>query len=76
MGWNRTAALWLARDPESGALYAYAEHYYAHCEPSDNARAIRARGGWIRGVIDPASRGRSQTDGSQLIEKYRELGLN
>lgn len=76
VGWNRTAALWLAQDPESGVIYVYAEHYYSHSEPSGNARAIRARGEWIPGVIDPAARGRSQIDGSQLIEKYRDLGLH
>jgi hypothetical protein len=27
-------------------------------------------------VIDPASRGRSQRDGTQLIEEYRKAGLN
>lgn len=76
VGWNRTAALWLARDPESNRVFAYAEHYYAHSEPSENARAIRAKGEWIPGVIDPASRGRNQKDGTQLIQQYREHGLN
>ena len=75
VGWNRTAALWLAQDPESRKLYAYADHYFAHSEPSENARAIRALGEWIPGVIDPAARSRSQADGTQLIVKYRELGL-
>ena len=76
VGWNRTAALWLAQDPESRTYYAYAEHSYAHAEPSENARAIRGRGEWIPGVIDPAAGGRSQVDGTQLIEQYRELGLH
>jgi phage terminase large subunit-like protein len=76
VGWNRTAALWLAQDPESRKLYVYAEHYFAHSEPSENARAIRALGEWIPGVIDPAARSRSQADGTQLIAKYRELGLH
>ncbi len=37
--------------------------------------AIRARGTWIPGTIDPASRGRSQKDGEQLLEIYTDLGL-
>src|SRR5439155_26555015 len=28
------------------------------------------------GVIDPAAKGRSQKDGTQLIELYRQAGLN
>jgi hypothetical protein len=38
--------------------------------------AIKAKGAWIPGVCDPAGRGRSQVDGSQLIELYRRHGLN
>jgi phage terminase large subunit-like protein len=76
VGWNATAALWIAWDRENDVAYAYAEHKYAHSEPSDNARAIRAKGAWIPGVIDPASRGRSQKDGEQLIQVYKDLGLD
>jgi hypothetical protein len=75
VGWNRTAALFVAMD-ESGRLFAYREHYLAEAEPAENARAIRATDSWIRGVIDPAARGRSQADGTQLIRVYRDLGLN
>lgn len=34
------------------------------------------RAPWIPGVIDPAARGRSQTDGKRLVEVYRGLGLD
>ena len=40
-----------------------------------HAAGIRGRGEWIPGVIDPASRGRSQVDGRQLLEDYQQLGL-
>lgn len=75
VGWNRTAAIWLAHDRESQTVYAYAEHYRGQAEPSVHAGAIKARGDWIPGVIDPAARGRGQTDGAQLLTDYRELGL-
>lgn len=75
VGWNRTAAIWLAHDRESQTIYAYAEHYRGQAEPSVHAAAIRARGEWIQGVVDPAARGRSQIDGQQLITQYRQLGL-
>ncbi len=76
VGWNRTAAIWTALDPETDVLYAYAEHYRGDAEPAVHAAAIRAKGSWIPGVIDPASRSRSQADGESLLTMYIELGLN
>lgn len=76
VGWNRTAALWGALDPDSDVLYLYAEHYRGQAEPSVHAAAIRARGDWIPGVIDPASFGSGQRDGVRLITEYRQHGLN
>ena len=75
VGWERTAALWGALDPETGIWYLYSEHYRSHEEPSIHAAAIRARGEWMQGVIDPAARGRSQYDGNILLDNYRDLGL-
>lgn len=76
VGWNRTAALFAAYDADADTLYLYSEHYRALAEPSVHADAIKARGSWMPGVIDPASRGRSQKDGEQLFKLYQELGLN
>lgn len=77
VGWNRTAAIWAAEDPGSGNLELYDEHYMGQGEPASHAAAIKARGAWMQGVIDPASAGASQKDGERLIEIYRspELGL-
>jgi phage terminase large subunit-like protein len=76
VGWNRTAAIWLAEDPLSKIWYAYSEHYVGRQEPALQAQAIRARGVKIPGVIDPASRGRGQRDGDQLFQDYLDLGLD
>lgn len=76
VGWNRTAAVWSAMDPDTDVAYLYSEHYRGQAEPSVHAAAIRARGEWIPGAIDPASRGRSQADGEQLFNTYTDLGLN
>lgn len=76
VGWNRTAAVWAAHDLENDVVYLYSEHYRGQAEPTIHAEAIRSRGVWINGAIDPASRGRSQIDGEQLLQKYRDLGLN
>lgn len=76
VGWRRTAALWGAWDRENDTLYAYSEHYRAQAVPSIHADAIKARGQWVKGAIDPAAQGRSQADGSQLMATYRSLGLD
>lgn len=76
VGWNRTAALWTARDPDTGGVVAYDEYYRSKAEPSIHAAAIHSRGKWIPGVIDPAARGRSQHDGQQLLQMYKDLGLD
>ncbi len=76
VGWNRTAAIWGAYDQDADILYLTHEYERSMTEPSTHAAAINLRGKWIPGVIDPASRGRQQHDGAQLLEKYRELGLD
>lgn len=75
VGWNRTAAVWGAHDREADVSYLYSEHYRGQAEPSIHADAIKARGDWIPGAIDPASRGRSQKDGERLLEIYTDLKL-
>lgn len=76
VGWNRTAALWGAEDPSDGTIYIYAEHYRSQAEPIIHAGAIKARGDWIKGAIDPAARNRAQADGKKLLVTYQNLGLD
>lgn len=76
VGWNRTAALWGAWDREADVVYLYAEHYLGEAQPAIHAAGIKGKGAWIPGVIDPASRGRAQNDGIQLLQIYTELGLD
>jgi hypothetical protein len=74
VGWNRTACLWGAKDLDTDTIYLVAEHYRGQAEPSIHADAIKARK-VPQGVIDPAARGRSQVDGQQLLQTYKDLGL-
>lgn len=76
VGWNKTAAIFACINRETDTVYLYSEHYRGQAEPSLHAEGIKARGSWIPGVIDPASRGRAQKDGFQLLEAYKELGLD
>lgn len=75
VGWNKTAAVFGATDRETDTDYIYSEHYQGEGEPAVHASAIKARGP-LPGAIDPASRGRSQVDGRQLIQLYRDQGLD
>lgn len=76
VGWNKTAAGFYAWDRENDIVYRTGEHYRGQAEPSIHAEAIKARGAWIPGVSDPAARGRSQVDGAQLLQMYKDLGLD
>ncbi|NYD88763.1 hypothetical protein [Sphingomonas melonis] len=76
VGWNRTAALWGAWNRDNDTIYLYDEYYVSEAPPQVHSDAIRGRGQWIPGVIDPASRGRSQVDGRALIDEYRSMGLD
>jgi hypothetical protein len=76
LGWNRTAAIWGAQDPSTGVIYLYAEHYQGQQLPIVHAAAIRARGAWIQGCVDPAAAGASQRDGERLMSEYRSEPCN
>ena len=75
VGWNCTASVWGAHDKANDVLYLYHELRRSQAEPSLNVFGIKAAGDWIPGFIDPASRGRSQKDGAQLLQDYLDLGL-
>jgi hypothetical protein len=75
VGWNRTAAIWGAWDRDSDTVYLWSEYYAGQSPPAVHASAIRARGNWIPGAVDPASAGASQKDGSRLIDEYMNEGL-
>lgn len=80
VGWNMTAAVWLTQDPTDLVYYAYAEYARGEVPPIMHAEAIKARGAWIPGAVDPASAGANQKDGENLFDIYTSedngLGLN
>jgi hypothetical protein len=80
---NNTAALWFAHNRDTGTYFVYREYFRAGdleaIPPSIHAAAIkgaRNKDVWIPGVVDPAARGRSQTDGQNLLDMYTDLGLD
>lgn len=73
---DRTAAIFGAWNRDDDVLYLYSEHWQPGLAPAANAAAIKARGDWLFGTFSPAGPGRSRTDGQQIIENYRALGLS
>jgi len=73
---GKTAVVWVAKDPESDTAYLYDEYFSEEYNPILHAAAIKSRGDWIPGVIDPSSRQSSQVDGTKLINVYTRLGLD
>lgn len=76
VGWKCTAAMWGAWDRESNTVYVFSSYKQGLAEPATHTEALRSRGFWIPGVIDPAAAGRSQKDGTRLIDEYQDLGLD
>lgn len=75
VGWNNTAACWFALDRDTDTMYLYDSYKVGALEPAQHCAAIKARGTYLHGEIDPASNGRSQIDGGRLLELYKGLGL-
>jgi len=76
VGWNFTAAVFVCKNPDTGVMYVYNTYKVGGERASVHAANIRGVDGRIPGAIDPASRGRGQTDGQQLFQMYRDLGLD
>jgi phage terminase large subunit-like protein len=75
VGPRSTAAIWGARDPQTDTVYLYDEYCSLDGDPSVHAEAIRNRGSWIGGVMDPAANGRNPLDGYRLMKMYRDEEL-
>lgn len=76
VGWNCTAAVFGAYNEQEDRWVIWSEHYAKQATPLENAHGIKARGSWIPGVIDPASAGANQKDGTTLLGEYQGLGLD
>lgn len=75
VGWQVTAAEWIAIDPETDIAYVYSEYRGEEKEPLIHAHSIKAPGEWIVGSIDYSANARNQTDGKRLVDIYRNHGL-
>jgi hypothetical protein len=77
-GWNVTAAILGARNPDTGQHYLVAEYYGQRDKPIIHAAGIKAMLPWpeLEGCIDPAGDNvGSQKDGSKMKQEYEDQGL-
>jgi phage terminase large subunit-like protein len=72
---GKTAAIWFAQSPDNGTWYGYHEYYREGELPSVHAQGIAAPGQYVPIAIDSAAHARSQIDGENLFQLYKDLGL-
>lgn len=76
VGHKVTAAVFIAHDPDNDIIYVVGEHYGEQQPKEVNGMAIkRVAGDWMPGVIDPGANQTAQTDGQNLMQEYRRMGL-
>lgn len=72
---NRTYALWGAVDPTDDTAYIYSEHSMGEDRALAHAAAIKTRGDWLRGVVDPELDG-NQAAAKAMLTAYKGQGLS
>ena len=70
VGWKATAATFGAWDRDNDIIYIYSEYKAGQQDPVLHGSAIKSRGKYLKGAIDPASRQSGQKDGEKLFELY------
>lgn len=76
-GWQHAAVIWVAQDPNTLVKYIYAEYQEGLKVDAIHAAAIKARGDWIPGGMDPhGARHLNTSTGVNTLNYYTTLGLN
>lgn len=75
-GWNKTACVWVAEDPDSKVKYVYAEYKHGKVVDVIHVDAIKQRGEWIPGSVDPHGAKHKRDDGTDKIDYFNALGLD
>jgi phage terminase large subunit-like protein len=74
-GWTNTAAVWIAEDPNTKIKYIYSEYKHGKVLYLIHADAIKNKGEWIPGAIDPHEARKPRDDGSTVQDYFMSLGL-
>jgi hypothetical protein len=69
-GWNWTAVVWGAQNPDDKVIHLYSCYKRAKADPETHAAAIKSRGSWIPGIGDASDI--NKLDGRQTIAIYRD----
>lgn len=77
-GWTHpTAVVFGAHDTNNDVLYIYAEYAVSECTPQQHANNLLRLGvDWMPGVYDPAGKQSQQSNGEQLVQLYKNAGMN
>lgn len=75
-GWNNTAVIWIAQDPNTNIKYIYSEYKHGKVVYPIHAEAIKNRGDWIWGACDPHEAPKPRDDGTNTLDYLCGLGLN
>ncbi len=75
-GWNNTAIIWIAEDPNTGIKYIYSEYKHGKVVYPIHVEAIKLRGEFIPGACDPHEAPKPRDDGTSTIDYLNGLGLN
>lgn len=70
-----TACVWIAIDPYSNVAYVYDVYKCSNPSIAIHASAIRRRGKWIPGVIDPSAK-RKKDGVKEWFQLYKDEGLD
>jgi hypothetical protein len=74
--WQSASALWAAYDPDGRVVYLHDAYSARRAELALVADAIRSRGRYVGGVINPTAHGRTREEGTQLIEELWKNGIH
>lgn len=75
--WNRTAVVWGAYNEREDIWYVYSVYVRGQTELPIHVDAVKSRGDWIKGVIDPYALGGGRgKDGEAFFEAYLKAGLD
>jgi phage terminase large subunit-like protein len=71
-----TACVWGARNKDTDTVYIYDCYKRSRAELAIHIEAVKSRGDWIPGVGDAAALIVTQNDAQQIINLYRQAGVN
>lgn len=75
-GASNTAVIWIAQNPDTGVMYIYDEYKNGRVLYLLHAEAIKTRGDWIGGAIDPHEAVKPRDTGETVQTYFETCGLH